>query len=63
MLINTSNVLESVHANLIRRQKYVLGRMGNIFSNFCNNKLYDYFVLFHYAFLIFRYDENKLKLR
>ena len=37
--------------------------MGNIFSNFCNNKLYDYFVLFHYVFLIFRYGKNKLKLR
>ena len=37
--------------------------MGNIFSNFCNNKLYDYFVLFHYIFLIFRYGKNKLKQR
>ena len=39
--------------------------MGNIFSNFYNNKLYDYFILFHYVFLIhpFRYGKNKLKLR
>ena len=41
----------------------MFGRMGNIFSNFCNNKLYDYFILFHYVFLIFRYGTNKLKLR
>ena len=33
--------------------------MGNIFSNFCNNKLYDYFILFRYVFLIFRYGKNK----
>ena len=26
--------------------------MDNIFSSFCNNKLYDYFILFHYVFLI-----------
>ena len=37
--------------------------MGNIFSNFCNNKLYDYFILFHHVFLIFHYGKNKLKLR
>ena len=41
----------------------MFGRMGNIFSNFCNNKLYDYFILFNYVFLIFRYGKNKLKLR
>ena len=41
----------------------MFGRIGNIFSNFCNNKLYDYFILFHYVLLIFRYGKNKLKLR
>ena len=43
----------------------MFARMGNIFSNFYNNKLYDYFILFHYVFLIhpFRYGKNKLKLR
>ena len=30
------------------------------FSAVCNNKLYDYFILFHYVFLIFRYGKNKL---
>ena len=34
--------------------------MGNIFSNFCNNKLYDYFISFHY---FCRYGRNKLKLQ
>ena len=34
--------------------------MGNIFSNFCNNKLYDYFISFHY---FCRYGKNKLKLQ
>ena len=33
--------------------------MGNIFSNFFNNKLYDYFILFHYVFLILRYGKSK----
>ena len=37
--------------------------MGDIFNNFCNNKFYDYFILFHYVFLICRYGKNKLKLR
>ena len=46
----------------MEEQKHVFGRMSNIFSNFCNNKLYDYFILFHYVFLIFRYGKNKLKL-
>ena len=57
--LKQSNTLESVRRNLIRR----FGRMGDIFNNFCNNKLYDYFVLFRYVFLIFRYGKNKLKLR
>ena len=29
----------------LEEQKYAFGRMGNILSNFCNNKLYDYFKL------------------
>ena len=61
--LKRSNTLESVHRNLLEKQKYVFDRMGNIFSNFCNNKLYDYFILFRYVFLIFRYGKNKLKLR
>ena len=61
--LKQSNTLESVRRNLIRRAEVCVRRMGNIFSNFCNNKLYDYFVLFHYVFLIFRYGKNKLKLR
>ena len=55
--------LESVYRNLIRRAEEFVRQNGQDFQQLCNNKLYDYFILFHYVFLIFRYGKNKLKLR